>query len=286
MKIEPVKAWQPFTFGGVARYGYDWVGRLLFACLIVSILTASVVLWAVNRAWFPVIEDAIAHLPPGTEIRGGKLTAPATTKLAENLYLSISLDPTGEGAPTSLADVQVVLKPYEFRFRSLFGMAPIPYRPEWTIPLTRVDWEPRWPAWRPAVIAYLVFGTIAGLFASWIGLGIIYAIPTRILALILRRSISLWGSWKLSVAALMPAAFLLTVAIAVYGLGQIRIAELVLAWTLHFLVGWIFIVGAVVRLPRVQKVENPFADRPNDSSEEPEEEVVEKNPFKTAKKRA
>jgi hypothetical protein len=289
MKDEPLKAWQPLTFGGVARYGHDWLGKLLFACFIVSILTASVVVWAASSAWFPVVEEAIAHLPPGAEIRGGRLAAPAPVSLAENLFLSISLDPVGEITPPSLADVQVVLKPDHIRFRSIFGMAPVPYRPEWTVPLTRADWEPKWPAWRPAVMAYLFFGTIAGLFASWIGLGILYAVPARIVASILKRSLSLWGAWKLCVAGLLPAAILLTVALGVYALGQIRITELMLTWILHFLVGWLFIAGAIIRLPRLQKPpKNPFVKkRGEDAESETEEEAVEKNPFKgrSAKKR-
>src|SRR5687768_8621071 len=104
MKEESVKAWQPLTFGGIARYGQDWVGRLFFACLIVSILTASVVAWTTTRAWFPVFEESITRMPPGTEIRGGKLTAPQTVRLSENLFLSLRLDSTGEPAPVTLSD--------------------------------------------------------------------------------------------------------------------------------------------------------------------------------------
>jgi len=279
------KAWQPLTFGGVASYGHDWVGRLLFACLIVAVLTASVVLWTVSRAWFPVVEQAIGNLPAGAEIRSGKLTAPTPVRLAENLFLSISLDPIGEVTSPSLADIQIVFKSDHIRFRSLFGVFKVPYHLEWTVPLARNDWEPKWPAWRPAVIAYLFFGTIVGLFTAWIALGIVYAVPARLMALILKRSLSLWGAWKLYVAALLPAAILLTAAIGVYGLGQIRIAELVVTWALHFVVGWIFIVGAMIRLPRVEKVvKNPFLKRDAESAE-PEGEEEPKNPFKASRRR-
>ena len=123
---EPVKAWQPLTFGGVARYGHDWVGKLFFACLIVSILTASVVVWTAARAWLPVIEESITRLPQGAEIRGGKLTAPQPVQLAENLFLALRLDPIGESTPPSLADIYVILRPREIQFRSLFGMTKLP----------------------------------------------------------------------------------------------------------------------------------------------------------------
>jgi hypothetical protein len=154
------------------------------------------------------------------------------------------------------------------------------------VPLARNDWEPKWPAWKPAVITYLFFGTILGLFATWIALGILYAVPARLMAFILKRSLSLWGAWKLSVAALLPAAILLTAAIGVYGLGQIRIAELIATWVLHFVVGWIFIVGAMIRLPRNQKtVKNPFIDRAATELGDEEDKHVEKNPFKSARKK-
>jgi hypothetical protein len=96
--------------------------------------------------------------------------------------------------------------------------------------------------------------------------------------------VSLWGSWKLSVAGLLPAAFLMTVAIAVYGLGQIRATELLVGWVLHFVVGWIFIVGATFRLPRWQSATNPFGEGMDDDIEE-DEPVPKRNPFKSRQKK-
>jgi hypothetical protein len=282
MNEEPVKAWQPLTFGGVARYGQDWVGRVFFAAIVVAILSASTVVWTASRAWFPVIGEAIAKLPAGAEIRGGKLTAPQAIGLAENLFLSFRLDPQGEGAPASLADIQVVLAPNEVRFRSLFGAARLPYQPEWTIPLNRNELEPKWEAWRPALLAYSFFGVIIELFVSWIALAIIYAIPVRLFAAAVHRRVSLWGAWKLSMAGLLPGAILLTVAIAIYGLGQIRLLELTFTWALHFVAGWIFIIGATFSLPRKTGATNPFGNKSSES--ETEEEDEEKNPFKSSKK--
>lgn len=279
MKEEPAKAWQPFTFGGVARYGHDSIGRLLFACLVMAVLTAAVVLWTVSRAWLPAIEEAITRLPQGAELRAGKLTAPQPLQLAETLFLSVRLDPRGEGIPPSLADIQVVLAPRDIRFRSIFGMTALAYRPEWTLQLSRADMEPKWAAWRPAVLANLFFGTFGIVVATWIAFGILYAVPVRILAAMLRRAVSLWGSWKLCVAGLLPAAFLMTVAIAVYGLGQIRATELVAAWALHFVTGWIFIIAATLRLPRWQAIPNPFGEDEIEDAE-PQPAPVARNPFK------
>jgi hypothetical protein len=278
---EPGKAWQPLTFGGVARYGHDWVGKLFFACLIVSILTASVVVWTAARAWLPVIEESITRLPQGAEIRGGKLTAPQPIQLAENPFLALRLDPVGEVTPPALADIYVILWPREIQFRSLLGMAKLPYRPEWTLDLNRTDLDPKWAAWRPALLAYLFLGTIAMLFSTWVAFGIAYTIPVRIFAAVLKRSVSLWGSWKISVAGLLPAAILMTVAIAAYGLGQIRIIHLIVVWALHFIVGWIFIIGATIRLPIRRAESNPFDNNPTE--ETADEEEAAPNPFKGEK---
>lgn len=281
MNSERVNAWQPLTFGGVARYGHDWLGRLLFACLVVAILTASAVLWTLSRAWMPIIEEAVSHLPNGAEIRGGKLTAPQPVALAENIFLSFNLDPVGEAMPASLSDIQVVLRPRDIRFRSIFGMLPLPYRPEWTIQLNANELQAKWAAWRPAVLVYSFVGVVVWLFASWIGLAILYAIPVRLLALGWHRRVSLWGAGKLSMAALLPGAIFLTVAIAVYGLGQIRIPELLFTFAAHFLVGWIFLIGATYKLPRKTVGENPFGDRQSEIEDEDDEES-EINPFKKA----
>src|SRR3954470_9384625 len=282
MNDEPVKAWQPLTFGGVARYGRDWLGRLLFACLVVAILTASTILWTISRAWFPVGEQAISRLPTGAEIRGGKLTAPQPILLAENLFLSFRLDPVGEGVPASPADIQVVLRPLHLRFRSIFGELPVQYRPEWTIPLNQAELGPKWEAWRPALLVCSFFGIIAWLFASWIGLAIVYSIPVRLLALSWRRRVSLWGAWKVSMAGMLPGAILLTVAIGIYGLRQIRLLELVFTWAIHFVVGWIFIIGGTYKLPLKSATVNPFGGRVAESDSEQGDE--NENPFKPAKR--
>jgi hypothetical protein len=134
------------------------------------------------------------------------------------------------------------------------------------------------------------------MFASWIGIAILYAIPVRLLALSWRRRVSLWGAWKLSMAALLPGAILLTVAIGIYGLGQIQIPELMFTWAAHFVVGWIFVIGGTYRLPFKIANTNPFGDKmPEEHSDEEKSnpfkpakkrrEEPEKNPFKRAKKK-
>jgi hypothetical protein len=270
------RAWQPLTFGGVARYAHDWIGRLFVTGVLVSIVATVAIIVTARRSVIPVIDQAVTQLPPGAEIRGGRFTAPKPMRLAENSFLSIRFDPLGETSARSTSDFEMIFGPNQLRARSIFGVAPFQYPLHWTINLNRAELEPWWGAWRITAYGYLSAGTILFLFASWITLAIPYAIIARIAALIFKRRVSLWGSWKLSVAALMPGAILFSVGIFLYGWSQIRLADLVGIWIAHFVVGWIFLAGAIFSLPRLD-LSNPFEKEP---APEEAEEPPAKNPFR------
>lgn len=280
---ERTKAWQPLTFGGVARYAHDWLGKLFVTCLTVAIFVAVTVVWTIQRTWEPVVRGAISRLPDGSaEIKGGRLLARESVRLAENSFLSIALEPAGE--VTSTSDLQVRLAPEELRFRSLFGIAAFKYPLHWKIPLRRAELQPWWEAWRPAFLGYLAAGTILFLFASWIALGIVYTLIPIILAGRSRR-IGLWSSWKMCVAALMPGAIFQGMAMILYAGGRLRIEGILAAFALHFVFGWIFVTGAAFRLPkkegnpfqREESAKNPFSSE-EDSSEKGKESGADPPP--------
>ena len=78
----------------------------------------------------------------------------------------------------------------------------------------------------------------------------------------------------------MPGALFFTIAIALYGLGQLRLIELVAAWGMHFVIGWIFLIGAVFKLPP-RSNKNPFDKSKIEEEEESEKPAPrKKNPFK------
>jgi len=276
MKAEPTRAWQPLTFGGVACYGQDWVGRLFATCFIFSLIVAASVLWTARRTWAPVIDEAIARLPAGAEIRDGHLQAQLPMRLAENRFLSIQLEPRGDIAPRGSSDLQVTLSRSELQFSSLFGRSSIPYQPYWTLVLSRAEMDPWWNAWRPAVLGYLAGGTIVFLFASWIFLGFVNGLMVLVVAHMANRQVSLWSSWKVAVAALMPGALFLSFALVLYSLGSLNLPELIAAFALHFFVGWIFALLAVIWLPK--PADNPFEPETSDEALEKNEEEPP-NPF-------
>jgi hypothetical protein len=278
-QYQPFRAWQPLTFGGVARYAFDWIGRLFVTALIVSIIVTATVLFTVRRAWVPVLERAIAAAPAGAEIRSGHFTAPETLRIEDSPYLSIRFDPNGNLTARSTSEIEITFEPTQLRLHTLLGSKLFPYPPYWSLELNRAQLEPWWGAWKPAVFAYIAFGSVAQLFASWVALGILYSVPTRIAAAIARRQLTLWGAFKMSVAALMPGAIFLSIVIALYGLGQLRLVELAVSWALHFVFGWLFLVGAFLKLPKVGSA-NPFQPPPQAEPENDEEES-EPAPAKT-----
>jgi hypothetical protein len=280
MRTQSERAWQPLTFGGVARYAHDWIGRLFVSGVIVSIIATAAIILTFHRAFIPVIDVSVAELPKDAQIRGGLFNIPQPMRLGENSFLSIRLDPEG-ASPRSTSDFQVTLMATRFQIHSLVGQFNKRYPLEVTLTLSRSQIEPWWEAWRMSVYMLLALFTIVFLFLSWISLAIPYAIIARIIAFISKKRVSLWGSWKMSVAALMPGAILFSVGIFLYGWSQIRLADLLGVWIAHFIVGWIFLAGALYCLPRLDS-ENPFEKIPA-----PEEEVEEprppKNPFKRRK---
>lgn len=285
---QPGPAWQPLTFGGVARYAHNWLGRLFLTGVLVSVIATAAVVLTARSAWIPMIDLAVTQLPPGAEIRGGRFSSPEARRLAENSFLSFRLDPLAEGAAPSTADFEITLSPNQIRARSIFGVIAEPYPLHWTIDLNRNQMEPWWGAWRITAYAYLVAGTFAFLFTSWIALAIPYAILARILALIRKRRVSLWGCWKLSVAALMPGAILFSVGFFLYGWSQIRLTDLLGIWIAHFIVGWIFLIGSVLSLPPLD-LSNPFQKAPDETDAETEDETPpeqRKNPFNAKNKKA
>lgn len=275
MNDEPINAWQPLTFGGVARYAHDWVGKLFVTCLIISVLVAAAVVWTARRAWEPVVKEAIRRLPQGAELRGGKVRSPAaeTLRLAESSFLSIQLGPM----IASSADVKIALEPDWLRLRSLFGSTGFPYPAHWSANLNPGEMEAWWGAWRPAVFGYLAGGTIAFLFVSWIALGIVYGVLSRIIALFAKKRVSLWGCFKLGVAALCPGAIFMAIALTLYGESRLPMNAVIAAWVMHFAIGWVFLLGGTFRLPAL-KVANPFEVRV-ESESEPESQ----NPFHSRK---
>lgn len=278
---QPSAPWQPLTFGGVAAFARARLGRLLLVESIFAALVAVAVMVVIHTGWGSAIERAIAELPEQGLLAGGRLDwrGPSPEILAENSLLSLVVDLEHSGVTGQVADLQVEFGRADFRLASsagyYFAMA---YPAAWSTPFNRRALEPWWGAWKPVVLVGAGAAVYLWLMLTWAALGLVYSFPVRFLALWADRDAGRAAAWRAGAASLMPGCLLLAVAIALYGLQLLPLPGLLLAFAAHFVVGWVYVVGAAFRLPKIQGTEktagNPFT-QPGGA---PDKEK-KKNPF-------
>jgi hypothetical protein len=274
-------AWQPFTLRGVAAFARASWGRLLLVQFVTALLAAATVVWFVQARWFSTVAEAIEVLPPGGEIRAGKLnwTADSPLPLAENKFLSCCVDLPHEGSARAPADIQVEFGETDFKVISLFGGWHQSYPRGWVIQFNRAGLKPWWGAWTPALLGLLGIGVIAGLMLVWSILATLYCWITWLVGFFANRDLSLSGSWRLAGAALVPGALLMSLAIALYGVRALDLIQLLAVGALHLVVGWFYAIlgplGAPVHPTLVEAPTNPFlnaeppASKPDPAQPEP-----------------
>jgi len=245
--------WQPLTFGGVAGFARASFGRLFLVQLIVAFLAGLSVAGVFASVWFPVIEKAMAELPAGGAIRGGRLEWPGNSpmRLAEDAFLSIVVDPEGTRETNQSGDVQLELERNGVKIRSLVGYVTLPYPKEWTILLNRREAEAWWGAWRPFLLGGIVVAVVALLFAAWIFLTLLYAMPIGLVAFYSDRVVRWTGCLRMAGAAVLPGALVMSGATLLYGLHRLNVVGLLFAWLLHWVISWVYVGIAPLRLPRL-----------------------------------
>jgi hypothetical protein len=257
-------AWQPITFRGVAAFAEAKLGRLLLVQLIVALLTAGAVSWFLSIHWFPSVRKAIRQLPATGVISGGMLTTPRNSPapLVETRYLAIAMDAADSGVASSLADVRVEFHRTHFAVCGFAGCVKRAYPADATMQFNRSELESWWGAWQPMLFGLTGLAIVLGLFASWLVLASIYFPIAWFIAYFKDRRLTARGAWKLASAALLPAALFVCLGIILYGLGIADLLRLMVLWLVHFVIGWVYLVMAPLRLPRVaaKPTANPFGD--------------------------
>jgi hypothetical protein len=124
----------------------------------------------------------------------------------------------------------------------------------------RGELESWWGAWQPMLFGIAALAVVAGLFASWLALATVYFPIAWVIAYFKDRQLAARGAWKLAAASLLPGALLVCAGIVLYGLGIADLLRLLVLWLAHFAVGWVYLVMAPFRLPRVtaKPTTNPF----------------------------
>lgn len=245
-------AWQPVTPNGVAAFAGTTFGRLLLVQFAVALLAAAALVWFIRADWFPVVTQALSHVPEQGEVRAQRLDwgGPSPMTLAENRYLALVVDLKHEGEARSPAHLQVEFGQTDIRVFSLFGFWEGIYPRHWRVAANRLELQAWWGAWKPALLAIAGIGTIASLLASWAVLATFYGLVAWLIGFFADRDLSYGGSWRLAGAALMPGALLMTGALIAYGLGVFELLGLLIAAGAHVLVGWIYVVASPWFVPR------------------------------------
>jgi hypothetical protein len=244
--------WQPLTFSGVAAFAQPARGRLLKVQFGVALFVAACLVWFLAHAWFPPIDQAVAGLPAKGAIRNGALEweDASPVSLAEGPFLALTVDLGGRGDLGRSADLRVELGRTELRLGSLFGYWQVPCPAGRSLVLNRTDANAWWGAWRTFLLIGAGATAGAGLFASWWLLAIVYAFGVRGIAFYADRQLSTWASLRLTAAALLPGSLMMGVALVLYGHQRLSLLGLLLAWGLHWVVGWIYAALAPFWLPR------------------------------------
>jgi hypothetical protein len=257
-------AWQPLTPKGIGTFASATFGRVLVVQFLFALLAAGMVIWFLNRDWFPVITEAIKQMPENGEIRSGQLSwnGDSPTLLSENRFFALTVDQKHEGQARSPAHVAVELGERDVKIYSLLGYLERRYPAAWWLGLNRTEATPWWGAWAPPILGIVALVVIMSLMLCWAILATLYAGPAWLVGFFANRDLSLAASWRLCGAALMPGCVFLTTAIFVYGLGLLDLVQLGVAVAAHLVVGWVYIwlsIRKVALHPDVATAKgNPF----------------------------
>lgn len=237
-------AWQPFTFGGVARFAYAGIGRLLAVSAFIALLCGAAIAALFALGWAPVIDQSIHVLPEEAVIRNGIFHWPrsAPEKLGGNSFLAIFANPAALNIPKEAAALQIELHDSRFILRFLVGYTPIPYPRDYIISLDKSELGPLWGAWKPALISAVLIASMLLLMLSWAILALLYAPIAALIAFYCDRRLRFTGAWKLACAALLPGAVLMSFGTFLYALGEITPLLFSLIAAAHLLLGWIYLL--------------------------------------------
>jgi len=253
---------EPFTPRGIAAFARASGRRLLLAQTIVAMAAAAALAWFLNDNCFSIISTAIQNLPETGKISYGKLEwSRDPVLLAEGRLLAFDVDPAHNGAIHSTADIQVEFGRTSLRVYSLLGYTEWAYAPARFAPFNRTDLDPLWGAWAEEILIIAAAAAFFGLLLSWAILATIYFLPAWLLGFFLNRDLGVRTSWKLSAAALMPAALVMTGGIVLYNCGFLNLVSLSFFFAAHFVVGWVYLALSIFFLPRItleKPKENPF----------------------------
>lgn len=245
------EAWQPLTFGGVARFARAHIGRIYLIQILFAAISGGVCLWFFATAWTPKVEEAIRQLPDQGTMNQGILEwkGRSPVRLAASAHVSIAVDLDASMPDPEVGDWVFVFNRKEVLASSIFGVFAASYPREWSFPVNRPTADPWWGAHKPFILAGIGAGVAVGLLACWLIMSLFYAPVVRLGAFILDRKLSLSGAWRMAMMALMPGSLWVCGGLILYQMRALEFIGFLAAYILHFVVGWVYVTGALYNLP-------------------------------------
>ncbi len=261
-KPDEPQAWQPLTFGGVARFARAHLARIYLMQILFAAISGGVCIWFFATAWSPVIGEAIRQLPEQGALNRGVLEWKGhfPVRLAASAHVSIAVDLDVSMPDAEVGDWVFVFNRKEILASSIFGVFAASYPREWSFPVNRPYLEPWWGAHKPFLLAGIGVAVGVALLVCWMIMSLVYAPVVRLGAFILDRKLSMSGAWRLAMMALMPGSLWVCVSLILYETRTLEIIGFLAAYILHFIVGWVYVTGALYNLPSsISSAEaNPF----------------------------
>jgi hypothetical protein len=261
--LTPRHAWQPLTPRGVAAFATSTLTRLVLVQLVFALITAVAVLGFLRLAWFPVIEEAIQRLPDTGAIRQGELAfaGESPKRLAENAHLAIVMDVNQTANAGRTGDIEVTFEKNRVAICGALGCWHQAYDRRYTVSFNRPELAPAWGAWQWPAVALITLATVASLLVMWWSAALVYLPLVKSIAFFKDRAVTWRGAWRLSAAALLPGALIVTAGIILYGFGAVDLFRLGLLYILHIIAGLVFVVTSPSFLPAIAGAKggkNPF----------------------------
>lgn len=256
----------PTSFGGVAAVAEAHAGVLLVWQTVLALGTALLSLWAFEMAWGRALRHAVTSLPDQARIHQGALEWPNPQALVlyQGPFVAFVVDPDDRREVGLATDVTVSLEARALALRSFLGWSTLPYPPDFSLSLNRLDMTGAIAAWSTPFHLALGAAIFFSLFLSWLLLAFTYGTVVWIAAWAIGRPTPFHVARRLAAASLLPGCLLMAAALFLYTTRQLGLEGLLLAWPLHIVLGWLYCAGAWARLvaKRPQHAppdSNPFA---------------------------
>lgn len=272
----------PWRGKSISRLATAGIGLLWRSQWLVAVISAACLGFFLRSAWYPVVEKSTRALPDSFEFQAGALRWPATESrvLAENPFLSLSVELDPASPTSNTADLQFVFQDRSFKLNCLLGSTQLPYPVNLSVQSGRVLSMAWWGAWSWVVLLGVCLTSAIGLVTAWWVLATLYWPISGFISFLFQKPSNPAQSWKLGAGALLFGAIIMSTQVVLYATLVIRAPGFIAGFVLHLASGWFGIPWGALHLPsRAKKAsKNPF-DTPEATHDSPPPKRRD-NPFK------